>query len=108
MPIRLPLTEPEWDLVDKMVLTKAHFWKYEHEYRVIALRGADQTVGLANQFLHFAPSDITGITIGTAMDETDRLALFSILDRRRQGLEVWECVEDFYRFALKIRKTQGR
>ena len=38
------------------------------------------------------------------MDETDRLALFSILDRRRQALEVWECVENFHRFALKIRK----
>lgn len=105
VPIRLPLTESEWDMVDKMVLTKAHFWKYEHEYRVIALRGADQTVSLKNQFFHFAPSDITGITIGAAMNETDRVALFEILDRRRQGIEVWECEEDFTRFALKIRKV---
>jgi hypothetical protein len=91
-------------MVDKMVLTKAHFWRYEQEYRVIALRDADQTVTLQNQFLYFAPSDITGITIGTAMDQSDRLALFSILDRRRQGLQVWECAEDLNRFALKIRK----
>jgi len=106
VPIRLPLTESEWDMVDKMVLTKAHFWRYEHEYRVIALRDAEQTIRIQNQFLHFAPSDITGVTIGTAMNENDRRALFSILERRRQGIEVWECVENLNRFALKIRKVQ--
>ncbi len=108
VPIHLPLTESEWDMVDKMVLTKAHFWKYEHEYRVISLREADETVRLRKQFLHFAPSDITGITIGTAMNHTDRRALFAILDRRRQGLEVWECEEDLDRFALKIRRVSGK
>jgi len=95
-------------MVDKMVLTKAHFWKYEHEYRVIALKAAEETIALKNQFLHFAPSDITGITIGTAMDESDRRALFSILERRRQTLAVWECEEDLNRFALKIRRVSGK
>jgi hypothetical protein len=94
-------------MVDKMVLTKASFWRYEEEYRVIALRDADQTISLRDQFLHFAPSDITGITIGAAMDQEDRRALFSILDRRRQQLEVWECVEDFDRFALKIHRISS-
>jgi hypothetical protein len=107
IPLRLPLTESEWDMVDKMVLTKASFWRYEEEYRVIALRDADQTISLRDQFLHFAPSDITGITIGAAMDQEDRRALFSILDRRRQQLEVWECVEDFDRFALKIHRISS-
>ena len=37
VPIQLPLTESEWDMVDKMVLTKTHFWKYEQEYRRIRL-----------------------------------------------------------------------
>jgi hypothetical protein len=97
-------TQSEWRMVDLMALTKAYFWRYEREYRVIApLRRPDHSIMLRDNFYHFAPSDITGVTVGLRMSADDRRELGRVLDQRRQAIEVFQCVEDHARFALKIR-----
>lgn len=103
--IRIPLsTQSEWRMVDLMALTKAHFWRYEREYRVIApLRRPDHCITLRDNFYHFAPSDITGVTVGLRMSADDRRELARVLQQRRQAVEAFECIEDHARFALKIR-----
>jgi len=105
VPIDIPLsTQSGWELVDSMVLTKADFWRYEREYRVIApLRRPDHSITLRDNFYHLAPSDITGITVGLRMSGDDRRELARVLAERRQGLEVFECIEDHTRFAIKVR-----
>ena len=104
-PIYIPLSsQSEWDMVDLMALTKANFWRYEREYRVIVPLGRpDHSITLRNNFYDFAPSDITGVTVGLRMSLADRRKLARILAERRQAVEVFECIEDRTRFALTIR-----
>jgi hypothetical protein len=89
----------------RMALTKANFWRYEDEYRVFANSDPRSEITLTGNYFHFAPSDISGITIGMSMQTTDRNALFAVLDQRRQAVPTWECIEDRSRYALKLRKV---
>jgi Protein of unknown function (DUF2971) len=107
LPILIPLNRQSDDeLVDHLVFTKANFWRYENEYRVLADHGNDDSspIRLRGNFGYFAASDITGITIGARMSEPDRQSLRSILSRRRQAVDVWECDPDEQTFSLNIRK----
>jgi hypothetical protein len=106
LPILLPLNRQSDDeIVDHLVFTKANFWRYENEYRILADYGSESSpIQLRGNFGYFAPSDITGITIGACMSEPDREIVWSILGRRRQALDVWECVADEQTFSLNIRK----
>jgi hypothetical protein len=107
LPVLIPLDrQSEHEIVDRLVFAKANFWRYENEYRVLAdhRNGDSSAIQLRANFGYFAASDISGITIGTRMSEADRAILFAILRRRRQALEVWECVPDEHTFSLQIRK----
>jgi hypothetical protein len=103
--IQLPLSrQTQIECAHRMALTKAHFWRYEDEYRAFANRSARAEITLDGNYFYFAPSDITGITIGMSMKPADRSALLGMLNLRRQAMPIWECIEDRARFALKIRR----
>ncbi len=109
-PIYIPLSsQSEWEMVDLMALTKADFWRYEREYRVIVPMGRPgHPITLRDNFYYFAPSDITGVTVGLRMSVADRRKLARILAERRQAVEVFECIEDRTRFALEVRPVDPR
>ena len=102
----LPLSrQSPMELAHRIALTKANFWCYENEYRAFASRDSRAEITLTGDYFHFAPSDISGITIGMSMKAADRSALFSILEQRRQAIPIWECVEDRNRYAVTLRKV---
>jgi hypothetical protein len=108
LPILIPLNrQSDDDLVNRLVFTKARFWHYENEYRIFANHRDSSAIRLRRNFGYFSASDVTGITIGASMSKADRQELFSILERRRQQIPVWECTTDDDTFSLKIKKLQN-
>jgi hypothetical protein len=106
--IEFPLSrQTPIEFAHRIALTKASFWRYENEYRAFASRDPSAEITLNGNYFYFVPSDITGITVGMSMNREDRRELLSILDRRRQAIRIWECIEDPNRYALKLRKFVG-
>jgi hypothetical protein len=104
--VRLPLPLSRQDNLEftrTLALTKAHFWSYENEFRVFANRDRRAAITLYGTFGYFAPSEVTGLTIGMSMKASDRALLREIVDARRQSIPVWECIEDrdCYGFSLR-------
>lgn len=107
VPILLPLNRQSDDeIVRKLVLVKADFWSYEHEFRVIADTESEWGGKLEGSFLQFQREDLTGLTIGMRMPDQDRTTLFEILDRYRPELPVWECVEDNDHFWMSCNRVR--
>jgi hypothetical protein len=69
--------------------------------------GSYPSLSLKDGFLQFAPSDITGITIGAGMGQTDRYIYFRFLNGADREIEVRECAQDLDRFDLKFRRIAG-
>lgn len=93
-------------VVDRMVLTKADFWKYESEYRVIRHMSGDWSYKSDGRFSHFPPDELTGITLGLNMRPIDRHSAMNWAARHVPALAVYEAIEDHDRFGLEIRRIR--
>lgn len=106
-PILLPLERQSPDeIVERLILVKADFWSYEHEYRIVGDVGVDWGATLNGRYLDIDRDVLTGVTIGMWMPEPDQTALFALIDKYHPGLPVWKAVEDFDRFWIKIERLR--
>jgi hypothetical protein len=89
----LPLERQTSDeIMERLVLVKADFWKYEEEYRIVGDDSIDWGAKLEGRYLAVELDLLTGVTISMRMPATDEADLLAVIDAHRPGLPVWKAV----------------
>ena len=87
-----------------MLLTKGKFWDYEEEYRWINYPDTDWSdvpIRFVGQHAYFAPNELTGITVGARMQESDVADILALASQHSPKLPVWRAVEkDTFEFSF--------
>ena len=94
-------SKSEDDIADAMSRTKAEFWRYEEEYRIIGYERVDWGQKLDGRFCSFQPSLLCGITLGMSISSTDRDTVLRWVDHRPEIL-VYQAGEDTEKFWMDI------
>lgn len=107
-PIWIPLAynRAQDAMADKMVLTKAQFWSYEAEFRVIHHTEVGAGYTLQNQFYEFPPEALCGITLGMQMRPVDRAMVRNWAESRYPRLPVYEAHKQRDRFWMDIKRAR--
>ena len=106
-PVLIPLDrQSEDEITERMALTKADFWSYEKEYRIITHDGVESGVPLRQGFLTLEPPVLTGVTLGMRMPADDEAALLNMIDHSRPGVPIWKAREDFDRFWMQMERIR--
>jgi hypothetical protein len=90
-PIVIDGGPPGHDAYDKTVLTKAEFWSYEDEYRIVTMRDGpleDQFDG--NGCIAFPPEVLCGITLGMRIRDDDRREIIRIARAASPQIPIWQ------------------
>jgi len=87
-------SEPDAQLFVASLLTKAKFWEYEQEYRLVSSRMAneDWDLGLSwdaeQKVAQFNPDAITGLTLGVRISPEARARIVSFCRAHRPALQL--------------------
>ena len=97
LPIPELLGDP-MEQVDKLLLTKAIDWHYEHEWRLVRTDGItlDQ----------FPPQLLTGIILGTNISQENKRAVLEWTERRSEPLAVYAAKLDSKAFRLNFEQIR--
>lgn len=84
------------DLADRMLLTKADFWKHEGEWRIVQ-------PGVAG-LISFPADGLTGVVLGSAITAADEARLRSLIAERSDQIEVLRANIDpkLYRVTIEV------
>jgi hypothetical protein len=95
-PVLFPLhyNKDEDDIGALMVRTKAEFWSYESEYRVIAHTQVDWGYKLAGRFCTFDRKLLCGITLGMNVDTIHRRMVMRWVANLCPALPIYQASED--------------
>jgi hypothetical protein len=106
-PILIPLgRQSNQSIADRMVFIKGQFWKYEREYRVVAINGVLPGASLKGPYLDFDSGALTAITFGMKMPKRDRNSLLRAIDRYRPALQVYEVAEVKGQFGMTLNRIR--
>jgi hypothetical protein len=88
------------------LLVKSKVWGYEVEYRIIFKPGLDDTPQHESSLLLNDPSTITGIYLGAKIEDEDRDALLSIVQKSKFSPKVWQAQlsEEAYELNFELYK----
>lgn len=87
--------ERDASLIDKVLLSKADYWAYEREWRLVDQRGGPG--------LHaFAPAALTAVILGAAISDFDRDEVLEWCSARRQPVEIKRARMDDRHYRLVI------
>lgn len=102
-PIFIPMkyNASDDDIADAMSRTKADFWRYEDEYRIIGYEGVDWGQKLDGRFCSFEPNLLCGITLGMSISRTDRDTVLKWVDHR-PAVAVYQAEENSEKFWLDV------
>src|ERR1700722_14780876 len=82
-PIIIDGGPPAKDAYDKIVLTKAEFWSYEDEYRIITSCNGPMADQIDRDgFIAFPPEVLCGITLGMRINDADKRLMTHIARKR--------------------------
>ncbi len=103
-PILIPISrQTAEELTERLVLTKADFWAYEHEYRVVALTDIDWGHTLnEHNCLKFSPHLLCGITLGMNTGNRDRNEILTLAAQRNPPIPVFQALQSRQRFWMDI------
>jgi hypothetical protein len=105
LPLYIPLShQTKKQIIERLVLNKANFWKYESEFRVLDKDGAPTGLNLRNGVLDFHSRLLSGITIGMRMPTRDRRSLLNLIQRYRPTMQVWEALPDNLDYSVNVRR----
>ena len=89
------------NVAHRLVYTKAKFWSYEHEYRLVRPDHLDQIQPLEEGgFLRFSPHLLTGMSLGSQMPKKDCTQLIQHAADHNPHMDIWQMSEDTDRFQL--------
>jgi hypothetical protein len=89
-PIVIDGGPPGDDAYDKSALTKAEFWSYEDEYRIVTMRDgpmSDQFDG--DGYIRFPAEALCGITLGMHISDSDRDLILQMARMSSPQIPVW-------------------
>ena len=98
----------EAELLRRSVLTKAAYWAYEHEYRVVSIRDDNPTWHLDcpwsedRSILYFNPKCIVAVTIGAEMHPDAEADFRCLLSAMRPDIKVERAVLKKNQYALEF------
>jgi hypothetical protein len=96
-PVLVPLeyNQSDDDITDAMSRTKAEFWRYEYEYRIIEF-------GRETRLCPFEPRLLCGITLGMQISTRDRKLMLSLAAARNPVIPVYQAEEETEKFWMRI------
>ena len=90
-------------LLDACILTKAKFWKYEEEYRIVSLEpNQPNTLPVKNNVYCFPEELLIGVIFGCNMIESDRNWIIKLLKKRLGQIQLMEAKKNKYNYSLDI------
>jgi hypothetical protein len=103
-PILIPMkyNKSEDDIAAAMSRTKAEFWSYEEEYRIIGYERAEWGYKLHGRFCFFEPSLLCGITLGMNVSVPNRTTVMTWAAKRIPTIPVYQAGEDEDRFWMNV------
>ena len=96
-PVFRPMMADRSDLIERVLLYKAKFWEYEHEWRYFRV-GA----GL----ISFEPSTLTSIILGAAATPHFVGQLRALIDERQAPIEVKQASFDLREYKLHVDRLE--
>lgn len=104
----LPLElNKDFELAMGMVGTKALFWGYEEEYRIIADNEGKWGHTLKGRFCDFDPELLIGITLGMSISASDRGMVREWSRNRNPPLRIFRAVENSKRYWMDIESVES-
>ena len=101
-----PILNPVFDdgeaIMSKVVLTKADFWAYEEEWRVMSHPGSPIRPGGGHGLITYEPRALDGIILGARISDADAAEVAGWVRGREQPVELLHAVADPHQFRFDI------
>lgn len=102
-PFFIPLADNSGtDLADIIAYTKASFWSYEEEYRIVCHGAPDFSFQLDEGFLSFYPPYLEGISFGLKIEPEIRAKLIDSCRKTNRSIALYQALENHERFGLEF------
>ncbi|MFC0387262.1 DUF2971 domain-containing protein [Muricoccus vinaceus] len=101
-PIVNPVLDDADTIVDKSILSKADFWAYEREWRILSHPGSPVRPGGGFGLITYAPKALDGIVLGARISDADAAEVASWVRDREHPVELLRAVPNPGIFRLDI------
>jgi hypothetical protein len=101
-PVVNPVVDDADTIVDKGILSKADFWAYEEEWRVVSHPGSPIRPGGGFGLITYAPQALDGIILGARMSDANAAEVADWVRDRDHPVELLRAVPNADRFRLDI------
>lgn len=101
-PVLNPVLDDEDAIMAKTVLSKADFWEYEEEWRVISHPGSPVNPGGGPGLVTLHPAALDGIILGARASDADTAEVAEWVEGRVQPVELLRAVPNSDSFSLNI------
>jgi hypothetical protein len=92
------------EMVERMYLTKATGWRYEHEWRIIDWAAA-RSVG--SRGLHQLPPDVlVGVILGCRVTDHDKQKIMDCISRSKAPPKLYQAIQSPVSFTLDISEAE--
>jgi len=90
-------------LLRTSILSKARFWTYEEEYRLVSMEPNIQDVlPVKNNIWHYPKELLIGVVFGCRMGKEDRDWIIKFLEEARKNVQLMEAKKNEYHYSLDI------
>jgi hypothetical protein len=97
--------DPDCDVLTPAFLTKAEYWVYEQEFRVIAKEGADSSsafLACHQGYVQIKPTALVGLILGCQMSVPHRAEAIAIARAAAHRIEIYAATLDEDSYGLRI------
>jgi hypothetical protein len=101
--------DPKFNAVRHAFLTKADYWRYEREFRVVAKEGADATSGFLpchQGYVQIKPTALLGLILGCQMSSAHRAEAIAIASAANHKVRFYDAILDEDTYRLRIVEVQ--
>lgn len=101
-PIVNPILDAPDTIVAKFILSKANFWAYEDEWRVVTSPLSSLQIGSGPGLIAYNPSLLDGIILGARISKSNAADVVSWVRGRKHPVKLFRSVPNFHSFQLDI------
>lgn len=92
-----------WEWYRSIVINKAKAWQYENEWRLMAIEGKSEKVGVL-RFWRFDRRILKSVDIGPRVSASDKKEILNIISKLYQRVEVREVMPDSRLFKINYKR----
>ncbi len=101
-PVVNPVLDDAETIVSKFVLSKADFWAYEEEWRVMSHPGSPVNPGGGHGLITYEPRALDGIILGARISDADAAEVATWVRGRAHPVQLLRAVPNPDRFRLDV------